>query len=96
MQKKNENTGINRNLTSYGDRQFSQYMRRAFLASAGYDQTDLQRPIVGIVNTSSDYNICHRQMPEMISAALEDEFRFVGAYFFSRRLLENALIVLLP
>lgn len=68
MQKKKENTGINRNLTSYGDRQFSKYMRRAFLASAGYDRTDLQRPIVGIVDTSSDYNVCHRQMPEMVNA----------------------------
>jgi dihydroxy-acid dehydratase len=68
MQKGNENTGINRNLTSYGDREFSKYMRRAFLASAGYDRTDLQRPIVGIVDTSSDYNVCHRQMPEMVNA----------------------------
>jgi dihydroxy-acid dehydratase len=68
MQKKMEDTGINRNLTSYGDTEFSKYMRRAFLASAGYDRVDLQRPVVGIVNTSSDYNVCHRQMPEMISA----------------------------
>ncbi len=68
MPKKSEIAGINRNLTSYGDVQFSKYMRRAFLASAGYDQADLHRPIVGIVNTSSDYNICHRQMPEMVSA----------------------------
>ncbi|MEJ2166118.1 MAG: dihydroxy-acid dehydratase [Desulfobacterales bacterium] len=68
MQNKKENTGINRNLTSYGDREFSKYMRRAFLASAGYDRTDLQRPIVGIVDTSSDYNVCQRQMPEMVNA----------------------------
>ena len=68
MPKENENSGINRNLTSYGDRKFSKYMRRAFLASAGYDRTDLQRPIVGIVDTSSDYNVCHRQMPEMVNA----------------------------
>jgi len=68
MSKENENTGINRNLTSYGDREFSKYMRRAFLASAGYDRTDLQRPIVGIVDTGSDYNVCHRQMPEMVNA----------------------------
>jgi dihydroxy-acid dehydratase len=60
--------GINRNLTSYGDVEFSKYMRRAFLASAGYDRTDLDRPIIGIVNTSSDYNTCHRQMPEMVDA----------------------------
>jgi len=68
MPKKTEDIGINRNLTTYGDREFSKYMRRAFLASAGYDRTDLQRPIIGIVNTSSDYNVCHRQMPEMVSA----------------------------
>ena len=60
--------GINRNLTSYGDLGFSRYMRRAFLASAGYDRQDLDRPIVGIVDTSSDFNVCHRQMPEMVQA----------------------------
>lgn len=63
-----EGKGIERNLTSYGDREFSKYMRRAFLASAGYDRDDLHRPIVGIVDTSSDYNTCHRQMPEMVQA----------------------------
>ena len=60
MPPKKEDSGINRNLTTYGDTEFSKYMRRAFLASAGYDRTDLQRPIIGIVNTSSDYNVCHR------------------------------------
>ena len=60
--------GIARNVTSYGDVEFSRYMRRAFLASAGFDATDLGRPIVGIVDTSSDYNTCHRQMPEMLAA----------------------------
>ena len=43
-------------------------MRRAFLASAGYDATDLGRPIVGIVDTASDYNTCHRGMGEMVAA----------------------------
>ena len=60
--------GIERNLTSYGDVEFSKYMRRAFLASAGYDRADLDRPVIGIVDTSSDYNTCHRQMPEMVQA----------------------------
>jgi dihydroxy-acid dehydratase len=60
--------GIDRNLTSYGDVEFSKYIRRAFLASAGFDAVDLSRPIVGIVDTSSDYNTCHRQMPEMVAA----------------------------
>jgi len=63
-----EPTGIAQNLTSYGDPEFSLYMRRAFLASAGYDRDDLDRPIIGIVDTSSDYNTCHRQLPEIIGA----------------------------
>ncbi len=61
-------TGIERNLAGYGDVEFSKYLRRAFLASAGYDRIDLDRPVVGIVDTSSDYNTCHRQMPEMVAA----------------------------
>ncbi len=63
-----EPSGIDRDLTSYGDMEFSRYMRRAFLASAGYDAADLDRPVVGIVDTSSDYNTCHRQMPELVTA----------------------------
>ena len=61
-------TGLGRNLTSYADAEFSRYMRRAFLASAGFDREDVDRPIVGIVDTSSDYNPCHRQVPEIIGA----------------------------
>ena len=60
--------GIDRNPTAYGDLGFSRYLRRAFLASAGFDRADLDRPIVGIADTSSDYTTCHRQMPELIAA----------------------------
>jgi len=60
--------GIEGSLTSYADPGFSRYMRRAFLAAVGLDATDLARPVVGIVDTSSDYNTCHRHMPEMVTA----------------------------
>jgi len=60
--------GIYSNLPSHGDAEFSRYMRRAFLASMGFDQSDLDRPIVGIADTSSDYVTCHRQMPEILEA----------------------------
>jgi dihydroxy-acid dehydratase len=60
--------GIEGGLTSYGDPAFSSFIRRAFLASAGYDDTDLSRPIVGIADTTSDYVPCHRQMPELVRA----------------------------
>jgi dihydroxy-acid dehydratase len=65
---KKKPAGIYGNLTSYGDVAFSKYMRRAFLASAGYDAEDLERPIVGIADTSSDFNPCHRHMPELVDA----------------------------
>jgi dihydroxy-acid dehydratase len=60
--------GIDRGLTSYGDAGFSRYLRRAFLASAGFDRADLDRPVVGIADTSSDYTTCHRHMPEIVAA----------------------------
>ena len=36
----NPPTGIERNLTHYADPGFSRYLRRAFLASAGYDEAN--------------------------------------------------------
>ena len=64
----NSPTGIDRNLTHYADPGFSRYIRRAFLASAGYDEADLERPVVGIADTSSDYTTCHRAMPQLVEA----------------------------
>jgi len=58
--------GITGKLTSYGDSGFSAYLRRAFLAGAGYDSADLNRPVVGIVNIASDYNPCHRMLPSVV------------------------------
>jgi dihydroxy-acid dehydratase len=60
--------GVDRGPTSYGDPGFSRYLRRAFLASSGFDRDDVDRPVVGIVDTSSDYTTCHRQAPELIQA----------------------------
>ena len=60
--------GVDRGLTSYGDAGFSRFLRRAFLASAGLDTEDLERPVVGIVNTTSDYTTCHRDMPQLVEA----------------------------
>ncbi|MHB8589358.1 MAG: dihydroxy-acid dehydratase [Candidatus Dormibacteraceae bacterium] len=61
-------SGFYRNLTNYGDPEFSRFLRRAFLSSAGLDRDDLSRPVVGIVDTSSDFTTCHRQMPELVEA----------------------------
>jgi dihydroxy-acid dehydratase len=60
--------GVYGRLTNYGDLGFSKFIRRAFLSSAGLDSDDIDRPVVGIVNTTSDYTTCHREMPQMIEA----------------------------
>jgi dihydroxy-acid dehydratase len=60
--------GVYGGLTSYGDLGFSRFLRGAFLAAAGYDSSDLERPVVGITNLESDFNPCHRNMPSLIDA----------------------------
>jgi dihydroxy-acid dehydratase len=60
--------GLARNTSNYGDRDFALYLRRSFAKSMGYSQAMLDRPVVGIVDTSSAYNNCHRTVPELIEA----------------------------
>ena len=60
--------GMSRGLTSYGDREFSLFLRKAFIKGAGYSDTALQRPVVGIVDTGSAYNPCHGNMAQLIEA----------------------------
>ena len=60
--------GFLRGLQSYGDRDFSIYMRRAFAKSMGYTGEELSRPIVGIAYTHSRFNPCHRHFPELLDA----------------------------
>ena len=60
--------GIANNLTNYGDRDFSLFLRRSFAQSMGYTQDMLKRPVVGIAYTPSGFNNCHRHFPEMLDA----------------------------
>ena len=68
MKKKIKKSGFDNNLTNYGDIEFSSYLRRSFAKSMGYTDESLNKPIVGIINTSSGFNSCHRHFPEMIDA----------------------------
>jgi dihydroxy-acid dehydratase len=61
-------TGLHKGLTSYGDAAFSLFLRKAFIKAAGFSDDALDRPIVGITNTASDYNPCHGNVPELIEA----------------------------
>ncbi|OBY82695.1 IlvD/Edd family dehydratase, partial [Delftia sp. JD2] len=61
-------TGISKGLTNYGDRGFSLFLRKAFIKGAGYTDSALQRPVIGIANTGSSYNPCHGNAPQLIEA----------------------------
>ncbi len=61
--------GLRKGLTNYGDTGFSLFLRKAFIKAMGYSDDALDRPIVGITNTYSDYNPCHGNVPALIEAA---------------------------
>ncbi|TAK39542.1 MAG: dihydroxy-acid dehydratase [Betaproteobacteria bacterium] len=61
-------TGLARGLTNYGDAGFSLYLRRSFAKSMGYSGGLLERPVVGIADSGSSFNNCHRHFPELVEA----------------------------
>jgi dihydroxy-acid dehydratase len=60
--------GLRRALTSYGDDEFSLFLRKAFIKGAGYTDNALERPVIGIANTGSAYNPCHGNAPQLVEA----------------------------
>ena len=63
-----EQHGLSRGLTNYGDADFSLYLRRSFAKSMGYSAEMLSRPVVGIAQSASGFNNCHRHFPELVEA----------------------------
>ena len=61
-------SGLRKGLPSYGDAEFSLFLRTAFIKAMGFSDEALDRPIVGITNTYSDYNPCHGNVPDLIEA----------------------------
>ncbi|MDQ2990281.1 MAG: dihydroxy-acid dehydratase, partial [Pseudomonadota bacterium] len=61
-------SGLRKGLTSYGDSGFSLFLRKAFIKGAGYSDSALDRPVIGIANTGSAFNPCHGNMPQLIEA----------------------------
>jgi len=60
--------GMSKGLTQYGDPGFSLFLRKAFIKGAGYTDSALDRPVIGIANTGSAYNPCHGNAPQLIEA----------------------------
>jgi dihydroxy-acid dehydratase len=69
LEERTMSKGLRKGLTSYGDAGFSLFLRKAFIKAMGYSNDALNRPIVGITNTYSDYNPCHGNVPVLIEAA---------------------------
>ncbi|KDQ54527.1 hypothetical protein JAAARDRAFT_160559 [Jaapia argillacea MUCL 33604] len=61
-------TGLRSRLTSYGDEGFALFLRKAFIKGAGLTDDALDRPIIGIIDTSSDFNPCHGNVASLIEA----------------------------
>ena len=60
--------GMQRGLTRYGDTGFSLFLRKAFIKGAGFTDAALDRPVIGIADTGSDYNPCHGNAPQLVEA----------------------------
>ena len=60
--------GMRKGLTRYGDEGFSLFLRKAFIKGAGYTDAALDRPVIAITDTGSDYNPCHGNAPQLIEA----------------------------
>ena len=64
----NNEDGMKKNLTNYGDKGFSIFLRKAFIKGLGYSDEMLDKKIIGITNTFSDYNPCHGNVPDLIKS----------------------------
>jgi dihydroxy-acid dehydratase len=60
--------GLRKGLTTYGDPGFSLFLRKAFIKASGFSEDALDRPIVAITNTYSDFNPCHGNLPDLIES----------------------------
>ena len=60
-----EEHGIRGGLSNYGDKDFAEYLRSSFARSMGLSKEMLRKPIVGIAETGSGFNNCHRTMPSL-------------------------------
>ena len=60
--------GLSKGLTNYGDAAFSLFHRKVFIKAMGYSDDALERPIIGVTNTYSDFNPCQGNVPELIES----------------------------
>lgn len=59
---------MSRSKTFFNEQGVAGFTHRAFVKSMGYDDLDMDRPVIGICNTFSDFNSCHRHFKELAEA----------------------------
>ncbi|ONG50457.1 dihydroxy-acid dehydratase [Pseudoroseomonas deserti] len=65
---KKEAVGLTRGLTNYGDMDFARYLRLSMASAMGYSRELMKKPVIGIAATYSEFNNCHRLVPELVTA----------------------------
>jgi dihydroxy-acid dehydratase len=60
--------GLGTKLTEYSDSEFAHFLRRSFAKSMGLSDEALNKPVVGILNTFSELNNCHRGFRDLAEA----------------------------
>lgn len=60
--------GFASRLTAYGDDGFAQFLRNSFLMAKGFGPDALDKPVVAICDTGSDFNPCHATSPQLVEA----------------------------
>jgi dihydroxy-acid dehydratase len=73
--------GLRSRLAQYGDEEFALFLRRGFLKAAGFTDDALERPIVGVLSTASDFNPCHATAARLAEAVARG-VRMAGALPF--------------
>ena len=73
--------GLRSRLAQYGDEEFALFLRRGFLKGAGFTDDALDRPIVGVLSTASDFNPCHATAARLADAVARG-VRMAGALPF--------------
>jgi dihydroxy-acid dehydratase len=68
MNSGHEPIGLTNGLTNYGDRDFARYLRLSMARAMGCSSELLRKPVVGIASTYSEFNNCHRGVPELVTA----------------------------
>jgi len=62
---------MQRKNTSYGDEGFSEFIKMAFRRHLGNDESDYEKPVIGIANTFSEVNRCNNHVQPIVKAIKE-------------------------